>query len=170
MQVLKQRVSRAVRHRKRRRAPAGQMRLWEEAPVVSHRRFWQRRFYDFNVWTRKKRNEKMNYMHFNPVKRGLVAHPKDWLWSSYRFYSTGELGVCPPNPEWIRETVKSRRYLAHPSEKRRAAAPIEFLPGRNELGCEPLMRGLVLCATKIQNRGAATRPNILINTGRDDGA
>ncbi|MGA8869883.1 MAG: transposase, partial [Candidatus Acidiferrales bacterium] len=103
MQVLKQRVSRAVRQRKRRRAPPGQMRLWDEAPVPSHRRFWQRRFYDFNVWTRKKRNEKMNYMHFNPVKRGLAAHPKDWLWSSYRFYSTGELGVCPPNPEWIQK-------------------------------------------------------------------
>jgi putative transposase len=103
MQVLKQRVSRAVRRRKRRRAPPGQMRLWDEVPVPRCRRFWQRRFYDFNVWTRKKRNEKMNYMHFNPVKRGLAAHPKDWLWSSYLFYSTGERGVCPPNPEWIQK-------------------------------------------------------------------
>jgi putative transposase len=56
MQVLKQRVSRAVRQRERRRASAGQMRLWDEAPVPRCRRFWQRRFYDFNVWTRKKRN------------------------------------------------------------------------------------------------------------------
>ena len=103
MQVLKQRVSRAVRQRKRRRAAPGQMRLWEERPVPSHRRFWQRRFYDFNVWTQKKKNEKMNYMHFNPVKRGLAAHPKEWPWSSYRFYSTGEPGVCPPNPEWIQK-------------------------------------------------------------------
>ena len=51
-----------------------------------HRSFWQPRFYDFNVWSRKKKNEKLNYRHMNPVKRGLVSSPKDWLWSSYRAY------------------------------------------------------------------------------------
>jgi putative transposase len=34
----------------------------------------------------QKKIEKLNYMHMNPVKRGLVAHPKDWRWSSYAFY------------------------------------------------------------------------------------
>ena len=34
--------------------------------------FWQRRFYDFNVWSAKKVREKLEYMHANPVKRGLV--------------------------------------------------------------------------------------------------
>jgi putative transposase len=48
--------------------------------------FWQRRFYDFNVWTLKKKTEKLGYMHMNPVKRGLVTHPRDWPWSSYSFY------------------------------------------------------------------------------------
>jgi putative transposase len=47
--------------------------------------FWLRRFYDFNVCTRQKRNEKLHYMHLNPVKRALVRNPKDWRWSSYRF-------------------------------------------------------------------------------------
>jgi len=33
-------------------------------------------------------------MHTNPVKRGLVAHPKDWPWSSYAFYAErGEILV-----------------------------------------------------------------------------
>ena len=50
------------------------------------RKFWQARFYEFNVWSRKKKNEKLNYMHMNPVKRGLVCNPKDWFWSSYRAY------------------------------------------------------------------------------------
>src|ERR1700733_1486032 len=85
MQVLKQRVSRAM-HRRRRRTRSEQKWLWEEVPVRKNQPFSQRRFYDFNVWSAKKRNEKVNYMHFNPVKRGLVAHPKDWLWSSYGFY------------------------------------------------------------------------------------
>jgi putative transposase len=99
MQVLKQRVSRAL-HRRRRRVRSGQKCLWEEAPVRKYQPFWQRRFYDFNVWSAKKRNEKMNYMHFNPVKRGLVTHPKDWLWSSYGFYSRAGTSLCAPNPQW----------------------------------------------------------------------
>jgi putative transposase len=33
--------------------------------------FWQRRYYDFNVWSEKKTWEKLQYMHRNPVKRGL---------------------------------------------------------------------------------------------------
>jgi putative transposase len=24
-----------------------------------------------------------DYIHFNPVKHGLVRHPRDWLWSSF---------------------------------------------------------------------------------------
>ncbi len=36
-----------------------------------------------NVWTAKKRIEKLRYMHRNPVKRGLVEKPEDWAWSSF---------------------------------------------------------------------------------------
>jgi putative transposase len=52
----------------------------------SHHRLWQRRFYPFNVYSEMKRREKLNYMHNNPVKRGLVRSPGDWPWSSWRFY------------------------------------------------------------------------------------
>ena len=51
--------------------------------------FWQARFYDFNVWTDRKRVEKLIYMHRNPVKRGLRETPEQWRWSSYRFYIVG---------------------------------------------------------------------------------
>jgi putative transposase len=44
--------------------------------------FWQRRFCDFNVWSHKKKMEKLEYMHRNPVKRGLIAASRDWVWSS----------------------------------------------------------------------------------------
>jgi putative transposase len=86
MQVLKQRVASSLRQKRRKRASSAQLRLWQESPVAGPRCFWQRRFYDFNVWSRKKKVEKLNYMHMNPVKRGLVAHPKDWPGSSYSFY------------------------------------------------------------------------------------
>ncbi len=56
------------------------------------RPFWQRRYYDFNVFTHNKRVEKLKYMHRNPAKRGLVERPEDWLWSSYRYYRMDEAG------------------------------------------------------------------------------
>ncbi len=52
-------------------------------------RFWQIRYYDFPVWSEKKRIEKLRYIHRNPVKRGLVAKPEDWRWSSFLQWATG---------------------------------------------------------------------------------
>jgi putative transposase len=54
--------------------------------------FWLPRYYDFNVLTEEKRLEKLNYIHWNPMKRGLVDRPEDWHWSSYRYYQTGVQG------------------------------------------------------------------------------
>ena len=74
IQVLKQRVSRRLR--RKRRASAGQLNLIFASGDDSLPRFWQRRFYDFNVWSLKKRVEKLHYMHMNPLKRKLVDHPR----------------------------------------------------------------------------------------------
>ena len=57
----------------------------------SHRRnlkyrFWQPGFYDFNVYNEAKLIEKLDYMHNNPVKAGLVVSPSDYDWSSYKEY------------------------------------------------------------------------------------
>jgi REP-associated tyrosine transposase len=94
LQVLKERVSREMRG-KRRRACEGQLRLKFPEPEGELKRFWQRRFYDFNVWSGEKKKEKLEYMHANPVKRKLVQHPKDWPWSSFSFYASGEAGLIP---------------------------------------------------------------------------
>ena len=59
--------------------------------------FWMPRFYDFNVWTEKKRIEKLRYIHRNPVARGLVASPEQWPWTSFRWYSAGEIGPVKIN-------------------------------------------------------------------------
>jgi putative transposase len=85
MQVLKQCVSRRLR--RKRRAPTRQLRLRFHGLDAALPQFWQPRFYDFNVWSQKKFVEKLQYMHMNPMKRKLVAHPKDWPWSSYSFYA-----------------------------------------------------------------------------------
>jgi putative transposase len=91
IQVLKQRVSRRLRRKKR--GPTGQLNLIFASGGDPLPRFWQRRFYDFNVWSRGKWKEKVNYMHANPVTRKLVKHPKDWPWSSWSFYEKGEEGL-----------------------------------------------------------------------------
>ena len=62
------------------------------------RQFWQARFYDFNVFTEKKKKEKLEYMHGNPVLRGLVGHPKDWPWSSWSNYAKNGEGLIAVDP------------------------------------------------------------------------
>jgi len=62
-------------------------------------RFWQRRYYDFNVYSESKRVEKLRYMHRNPVVRGLVEKPEDWPWSSFRHYAMGEIGTVEADHE-----------------------------------------------------------------------
>ena len=89
MQVLKQRVARRVLTTVRRRKRPGQTTLWDSNPE----HFWQRRFYDFNVWSNRKRTEKLRYLHRNPVRRGLVLEPDQWRWSSFRFYAYHEPGL-----------------------------------------------------------------------------
>jgi len=62
---------------------------FELPPTVhhhAHHRVWQRGGYDLNIWSEKKRLEKLTYRHNNPVKRRLVSQPGDWPWSSWRFY------------------------------------------------------------------------------------
>jgi putative transposase len=99
LKVLKQRVSRDLR-RSKRRAPAGQLRLTFPRGDERLARFWQPRFYDFNIWSKKKVREKLEYMHANPVTRRLVGHPKDWPWSSWGFYAKGEAGLVKIDPVW----------------------------------------------------------------------
>ena len=64
------------------------------------RPFWQARYYDFNVFTAAKRVEKLNYMHENPVTRGLVGFPENWAWSSARHWLTGVPGVVEVESSW----------------------------------------------------------------------
>ena len=76
------------------------------------RPFWQARYYAFNVRTPEKRVEKLQYMHRNPVKRGLVSKPEDWPWSSFLHYATGREGAVEIESEW----TAARRGLRLPAE------------------------------------------------------
>jgi len=79
--------------------------------------FWQPRYYDFIVWSEQKLTEKLDYMHRNPVERGLVARPEDWAWSSSRHYATGEECAVEIASHW---TARRREQVGvHPTVRRR---------------------------------------------------
>ena len=103
MQALKQGFARRVLRQLRQRRPPGQATLFGPEPE----RVWQRRFYDFNVWSARKRIEKLRSMHRNPVARGLVDAPEQWAWSSFRAYAYGEVGIVRLN-QWPAATMTMR--------------------------------------------------------------
>jgi len=52
------------------------LHFWQEGPGVDTNLFTP-----FFVW------QKIDYIHLNPVRRGLVHIPSDWAWSSARAYT-----------------------------------------------------------------------------------
>jgi len=63
-------------------------------------RFWQDGGgYDRNYWEPEEIHTQVNYIHNNPVRRGLCASTVDYRWSSAREWKTGEKGVIPIDRE-----------------------------------------------------------------------
>jgi putative transposase len=97
LQVLKEGVSRELKHL--RDSKYGTKLVGGRRKAVRQLEpFWLKRFYDFNVHSSEKRTEKLEYMHWNPVKRGLVGIPADWRWSSCLFYEKGIEGAVRITP------------------------------------------------------------------------
>jgi len=87
--------------------------------------FWQERYYDFNVWSERKRIEKLRYIHRNPVTRGLCAEPQDWPWSSFRHYRSGEEGTVQIESHWTARRREAGRNPAAVARKNSPAQPKE---------------------------------------------
>ena len=100
MRVLKQSFARKLLRQLRSAAGLRLGTLWTEP--FEEGRVWQHRFYDFVVFTERKRIEKLRYMHRNPVQRGLVLEPQQWAWSSFRHYAYDE-----PGPVLVNEQLKA---------------------------------------------------------------
>jgi len=56
---------------------------------IRGRVFWQARFYDSALRTRAQYDETFDYIHMNPVKRGLADEPVKWRWSSAAWFANG---------------------------------------------------------------------------------
>ena len=54
--------------------------------------FWQQHNQPIELWDNYMMEQKLNYLHENPVVAGFVSSPEDWVWSSARDYC-GEKGV-----------------------------------------------------------------------------
>jgi len=89
------------------------------------RPFWQARYYDFNVYTEKKRVEKLRYIHRNPGTRGLVAAPDHWEWFSFAHYWTGDSGIVEIESHWTAARRERTASETHVSKARRGAPTLE---------------------------------------------
>jgi len=119
LQVLKQRVSQRIRNPRSRDLVESQCEGSLPLDRIEWPRFWDRRFYDFNVYSVRKVKEKLNYMHGNPVVRGLVQHPKEWPWSSWGFCECGEAGLIEMD---ALDAARFKRKT-HPLKSAKDAAP-----------------------------------------------
>jgi putative transposase len=70
------------------------------------RGIWQRRFWEHTIRDDKDYANHVDYVHFNPVKHGLVPEPASWPYSSFHravaagLYPAAWAGKDLPDTEW----------------------------------------------------------------------
>ena len=57
---------------------------------VTFRQFWQQNNHPIEIWSLKVFEQKLNYIHYNPVETGFVTDPIDWKYSSARNYGNND--------------------------------------------------------------------------------
>ena len=76
---------------------------FEEAGKETNRaesKVWQDSFWEQSIYTQKFLEQKLNYIHLNPVRAGLCAGIEDYLYSSYRNYYLGDSQLIEIDSEW----------------------------------------------------------------------
>ena len=62
---------------------------------------WMPRYDRFVLYSKNVFRQKLEYIHNNPVKSGLVAIAEDWIWSSARSYYSDDPDLLPVWKEWL---------------------------------------------------------------------
>jgi REP element-mobilizing transposase RayT len=62
---------------------------------------WQQGYDDLGVYNPKVVRTKLNYIHNNPVRKGLVEKPEDYLYSSARNYILDDQSIIRVNTELL---------------------------------------------------------------------
>lgn len=65
-------------------------RAGKKNSTIEHRQFWQQHNNPIEIWTLKVFEQKLNYIHNNPVASGFVTDPIDWKYSSARNYGNND--------------------------------------------------------------------------------
>jgi REP element-mobilizing transposase RayT len=60
---------------------------------VTNRQFWQQKNQPIEIWSLKVFEQKLNYIHQNPVKAGFVTDPMDGKYSSARNYGNDDATI-----------------------------------------------------------------------------
>ncbi|WP_397445899.1 REP-associated tyrosine transposase [Polaribacter sp. R77954] len=60
---------------------------------VTNKQFWQQNNHPIEIWSLKVFEQKLNYIHQNPVKAGFVTDPIDWKYSSARNYGNADATI-----------------------------------------------------------------------------
>lgn len=66
----------------------------------SANKVWQDGYWDKNVFTDPFLRQKLNYIHRNPLRAGLVVQPEDYPYSSYRNYVFGDESLFAIDRGW----------------------------------------------------------------------
>jgi putative transposase len=88
LQAVKERVARHAIRYLQANSPEWLARLTVREGTRVRHRFWQPGGgYDRNITSIEALRAMIDYIHANPVRRGLVAKAEDWQWSSARWYA-----------------------------------------------------------------------------------
>jgi putative transposase len=88
LQYLKEPIARKAVAYLKENAPEWQERLKVREGLRQRHRFWQPGGgYDRNITTPWGLRSVIDYIHANPVRRGLAAKAEDWEWSSARWHA-----------------------------------------------------------------------------------
>jgi len=67
----------------------------------SENKVWQDSYWDVVIYSEGFLRQKLEYIHHNPVRAGLVEQPDDYAYSSYRSYAFGEDWFIEIDREWM---------------------------------------------------------------------
>ncbi len=106
---VKEPVSREAMPYLKAHAPEWLPRLRVQRGQKVEHHFWQPgRGYDRNIEQGRTLRTMIDYIHLNPVRKGLVTQAKDWKWSSAGWFEGQPLNELRPDPipfDWLEEVV-----------------------------------------------------------------
>jgi REP-associated tyrosine transposase len=107
LKQVKEPVSREAVQFLKRNSPEWLLRIQKKHGKSVEHHFWQPgRGFDRNILKGRTLQEMIDYVHLNPVRRGLVEFARDWKWSSAGWFERIPLNDLKPDPipwDWLED-------------------------------------------------------------------